>query len=226
MAFNLFSKTPQAAKKTAAPVAAARSDAAQVADSFAAANDDDLRLEVSESGVEPRIEQAAVLFAAGHLEAASAALEPAVVNGEAAREAWYMLFELYQRQGRQRMHAALARRYTATFAAAPPSWQAAKPLSPVLPAGAADCLSGEIVGAQPRHFAPLLELQPIGGEVVIDASRVRRIDFVSAGNLLNTVIALQQAGRRVRLRQSSHLVAALFASVGLGRLATLETTRI
>ena len=57
----------------------------------------------------------------------------------------------------------------------------------------------------------------------IDASGLRRIDFVSAGILLNTVLALQQAGKRVRIRYLSHLVAGLLASVGMGRMAQLET---
>ena len=61
------------------------------------------------------------------------------------------------------------------------------------------------------------------GELFELADDLQRIDFVSAGFLLNTMLALQQAGKRVRIRHLSHLVAGLLTSVGMGRLAVLET---
>ena len=140
---------------------------------------------------------------------------------------WRLLLELLQRQGLQAAFEETALQFALTFELSPPSWRA-----PTAPAAAAPevpaaapaeglRLQGRLVSAGPESFAFLLAAS--GDRLEVDASRLQRIDFVSAGILLNTVLALHHAGKRVRIHHLSHLIAALFASVGIGRWAVLET---
>ena len=161
------------------------------------------------------------------VESLLAVLAGKVHAGQREDEAiWELLFELYQRQGLEPEFEALALSYALTFECSPPSWRPTQNAA-AAPAAAAAAplpghrLNGEIVNVPADYFASLLA--PGEGEALVDAAALRRIDFVSAGILLNTVIALQKAGRRLRIRHLSHLVAALLTSVGLDRLAVLET---
>lgn len=170
-----------------------------------------------------------VLNGSDHL---AAILKRKIVPGERENEAvWLLLLELYQRLYRQEPFEETALQYAITFEVSPPSWEAPreKPLSaPVAPVQAATgipSLSGEIVGAGASAFAEILAAAERQDEVVIDASRLQRMDFVSAGMLLNALLALQTAGKRVRISSVSHLVAALFAVIGIGEIATLETRK-
>jgi anti-anti-sigma regulatory factor len=52
-----------------------------------------------------------------------------------------------------------------------------------------------------------------------------RIDFVSAGQLLNTVSSLQMAGKHVRICGLSHLVLGLFEILGIAQMAEIQLRR-
>ena len=176
-----------------------------------------LRLEIGGSGLDPCVEHAAILFAADHADQARAVLESALAQADAPEASWFMLLELYELCGDHLRGKALALKYAECFK---------KPIASrkelARGAGAA-ILTGEIVAAGAQRFESLLAT--VGAELEIDASGLRRIDFVSAGILLNTMLALQQAGKRVRIRHLSHLVAGLLASVGMSRIAQLETRK-
>jgi anti-anti-sigma regulatory factor len=58
--------------------------------------------------------------------------------------------------------------------------------------------------------------------VLIDCSSLTRIDFVSAGALLNVLSTVRQQGRQIVFRHPNHLVAELFGVVGLTSVATIE----
>jgi len=230
--FSFFGKKPPAPKQFAvrrsrpapSPVIAAVGDGELDAITVGRG----LRLEIGASGLDPCVEQAAILFAADHQAEARAVLEAALQPGEAPEECWFMLLELHELHGERQRYQALALKYAARFQKSPPS-----PRPAVAPAAATGMvaavpqggrrLAGHILAAGAESFSFLLA--PSGAEVEIDASQLQRMDFVSAGILLNTMLALQQAGKRVRILQLSHLVAALLASVGIGRIAALETRK-
>lgn len=171
-----------------------------------------------------------VLNGADHL---ATILKRKIVPGEGKNESiWLLLLELYQRLYRQELFEETALQYAITFEVSPPSFEAPRAKSVAVPA--ADrvpaqngvlSLSGEIVGAGASVFAPLLAAAEGQDEIVVDASRLQRMDFVSAGNLLNAMLALQAAGKRVRISGVSHLVAGLFAVIGIGEIATVETRK-
>ena len=219
--FSLFRKKPQPAKH----LAARRASAARQMTAASAERELDamtvgrgMRLEIGASGLDHRVEQAAILFAAGHDAEARALLEAALRQGDAPEECWLMLFELYELLGEERRYAAVAPKYAERFKRAPPSLS--PPTAATVPQGERR-LYGQIVAAGADNFSFLTA--PSGAEVDIDASQLQRMDFVSAGILCNTMLALHQAGKRVRIKQLSHLVAALLASVGVGSFAALET---
>ncbi len=176
-----------------------------------------LWLEIGAKGIAPCVEQAAVLFAADHRAEARAVLEGALRQGGAPEDAWAMLLELYELTGEKRRYQSLAPKYTARFKKPPPTRAAV--FNDAAKGGLQ--LTGQILCAAGDHFSFLLDSP--GEALEVDAGGLQRVDFVSAGILLNTMLALQEAGKRVRIYQLSHLVAALFASVGIGRLAVLET---
>ena len=62
--------------------------------------------------------------------------------------------------------------------------------------------------------------------VFVDCSRLKRLDFVAAGQLLNAVTGLRAAGRTLEFAEPSHLVAALLAVMGLHELATVALRRV
>jgi len=228
MGFSIFGRKPAPPKQFAPRRASAAKPGAPDGadgelDAFTEAKGRGLRLETGVSGLDPCVEQAAILFAADHQTEARTVLEAALQQGDAPEACWFMLLELYELHGDRQRYQAVALKYAACFKKAPPT-----PRPPValvakgaLPGG--QRLSGQIVSAGADSFSFLLA--PSGAEVEIDASQLQRMDFVSAGILLNTMLALQRAGKRVRIRQLSHLVAALLASVGIGSIAALETRK-
>jgi anti-anti-sigma regulatory factor len=56
---------------------------------------------------------------------------------------------------------------------------------------------------------------------VIDFSGVRRMDFFSAGQLVNRIAPYKAQGREILIRSPNHLVAELMAVVGLNKQARI-----
>ena len=65
---------------------------------------------------------------------------------------------------------------------------------------------------------PLLESSE---QPVLDFSCVRRLDFFSAGQLVNRLVPFKAAGKDIVLRSPNHLVAELMAVVGLNKQARI-----
>lgn len=137
--------------------------------------------------------------------------------------AWLLLLELLQRHANQAEFEERAVDYAVTFELSPPSWETAPvPVAePSSPSGASDGafhLSGELKSCRFETLADYLESTP---NPVIDCAGVRRIDFFSAGQLVNRIAPVKAAGREVTIRSPSHLVAELMAVVGLNRQARI-----
>lgn len=79
-------------------------------------------------------------------------------------------------------------------------------------------LSGEIRNAR---FADLAAYLAEARTPLIDCAGLRRLDFFSAGQLVNCVAPLHAAGKEVLFRSPNHLVAELMAVVGLNKLARI-----
>lgn len=137
---------------------------------------------------------------------------------------WILLLELLQRHATQADFEECAIDFAVKFERSPPSWEAVP--TPALPASAkslkaadnAHYLGGEL---KSERFDDLAGYLALHDQVVLDFSAVRRLDFFSAGQLVNRLTPVKNAGREVIIRSPNHLVAELMAVVGLNRVARI-----
>lgn len=153
-------------------------------------------------------------------------LNKRMVAGDTAHEpSWRLLLELLQRHGTQDAFEERAIDFAVTFELSPPSWEPRDPVAPAVavvatdrPADGAHYLSGELKGCRFDDLIPVIE----GNEIpVLDFSGVRRLDFVSAGQLVNRLAPYKAAGREIIIRSPNHMVAELMAVVGLNKQARI-----
>jgi anti-anti-sigma regulatory factor len=155
-------------------------------------------------------------------------------GNDAARNHWLLLLELYQLQGKLAEFEDLAVEYAVTFEVSPPSWVEMPGAAPVeegsLPpeqagerAAAADSfpLKGVICGTCEQRMKALVQYAAARPEVRIDMSGVSRVEFVSVGMVLNTMIELNSGGKRVLIEGANEMVSALLGVMGVGQFATI-----
>jgi anti-anti-sigma regulatory factor len=157
----------------------------------------------------------------------------------AGKECWKLLLELFQEQGQQEVFEELAIDYAVTFEESPPSWEAGRVAVPEPDAqeaqetqdaaaenDAADeeayVLSGEVKAAR---FSDLPAFAQTRDMLLIDCAKLTRIDFVSAGALLNTLTAVRGSSKEIVFRHPNRMVAELFRVVGLTGVAAVVFAR-
>lgn len=152
-------------------------------------------------------------------------LNDRLVAGEATHlQSWLLLLELLQRHGSQEAFEERAVDYAVTFELSPPSWDTRQTVSPskaALPLPRRDdahYLSGDLKSCRFEELIPVIEGQE---SPILDFSGVRRMDFFSAGQLVNRLAPYKAAGREVVVRSPNHLVAELMAVVGLNKQARI-----
>lgn len=143
---------------------------------------------------------------------------------------WLLLLELYQLMGKQEPFEDVAINYAVTFEMSPPSWEprrvAAAESPSVLAAVAVDededdafAPKGDLKAAR---FPDLPKYAETHDPVVLDFSGVTRIDFVSAGTLVNLLTPAKRLGKKIIIRHPNALVAELLGVVGLKSVADVE----
>ena len=154
-----------------------------------------------------------------------ARLNERLVAGDQSRApAWSLLLELLQRHGTQELFEERAVDYAVTFELSPPSWETTKAAAvPVVahdavPHDDACYLEGDLKNCRFEGLVAVLE----GTEMpILDFSGVRRMDFFSAGQLVNRIAPYKAQGRDIVIRSPNHLVAELMAVVGLNKQARI-----
>jgi anti-anti-sigma regulatory factor len=149
-----------------------------------------------------------------------------VVGQQKSAGSWLLLLELYQRLGKPEVFEEKAVDYAVTFEVSPPSWEDIKtvprgskaPAVPAAPQEKALFLSGELKN---YRFGELPNYLDSTEQAVLDFSRVKRLDFFSAGLLRNTLEPYWRRGREVVIRHPHHLVAELMGIVGLNHVARI-----
>jgi anti-anti-sigma regulatory factor len=161
-----------------------------------------------------------------------ALVEDRVETGRAEDgECWLLLLELLQLQGQQEAFDDAAINYAVTFEVSPPSWEpkrvaAAEPVAAAESAAAADegliseayLARGDIKASRFNDLPAFAEMHD---PVIIDCSAVTRIDFISAGALLNVLSTVRRSGKQIIFRHPNHLIAELFGVVGLRAVAEI-----
>jgi anti-anti-sigma regulatory factor len=145
---------------------------------------------------------------------------------------WLLLLELYQMTGMQDAYEEAALSFAITYELSPPAWEPARAVAakPALAAPQAQAepalrLSGEITGANEETLKSIVDYAAESGLVLIDFSAVPRVDFVSAGQLLNTFSKLHQSGKAVKIRGANELIVALFGVMGVQAVTGIEQKR-
>ena len=163
-------------------------------------------------------------------EALGELVQGRVETGKAeGKECWLLLLELCQLQGRHDAFEEVAIDYAVTFEESPPSWEAARVAAPepvaTEPAAMSDesagdayILSGEV---KAMRFGDLPAYASTHDPVLIDCAGLTRMDFISAGALLNVLTTVRSSGKQIVFRHPNHLVAELFGVVGLKSVATI-----
>lgn len=185
--------------------------------------DDDVAGELADLLTRARHSGAAVTLVG--VEGFLGRLNERLVAGEATRATtWLLLLELLQRHGTQEAFEERAVDYAVTFELSPPSWEAVPPVRVALPVVSAHprddayYFSGELKNCR---FDELLKVFEEADIPVLDFAGVRRMDFFSAGQLVNRIAPFKAKGRDIVIRSPSHLVAELMAVVGLNKQARI-----
>jgi len=163
----------------------------------------------------------------------AALLAKKIVPGKREREnTWLLLLQLHQHLHAQDAFEEAAVNYAVTFEVSPPSWEPPAPATgkpgarPQAAAPVSACaLEDDIIGADEGAFAILRAEAERRDDVTVDVSRLRRMDFVAAANLMNVVTELAKAKKSVRFVKASHLLTALWEIIGLDRVARIETRK-
>ncbi len=179
-----------------------------------------------------------VIHGADHLiELLSTSLE--VGQSDTAKSLWTLLLDLYRLQGRQAIFEEKSIDYCVTYEVSPPSWEAypaniklddqttiidavtiAAQQTELPPDTIA--LTGELLGKAENDLALLTNFANALNHIVIDCSKLMRVDFTAAGALLNWVVSQQSAGKTIEFRKVSYLIGALFIVMGIHEVAQIE----
>ncbi len=162
-------------------------------------------------------------------DALAALLEARIETGRREESGcWLLLLEFYQLMGKQEAFEDMAINYAVTFEMSPPSWEpkrvaAAEPKPVLALAESAD----EVESFAPKgdlkaeRFAGLPAFAEKHDPLILDFSVVTRIDFVSAGTLVNMLTPVKRQGKRVIINHPNYLVAELLGVVGLEAVADI-----
>ncbi len=166
-------------------------------------------------------------------EALGELVQGQVETGRAENKAhWLLLLELCQLQGKQEAFEEIAIDYAVTFEESPPSWESARVAAPEpvieqaqvveLETDTAYFMRGEIKSSR---FGDLAAHVGEHDPVLIDCAELTRMDFISAGALLNELTKIRSSGKQIVFRHPNHLVAELLGVIGLKSVATVVFAR-
>jgi anti-anti-sigma regulatory factor len=184
-------------------------------------------------------------------EALFAAVAPTIEPGrrDPSEACWLLQLALLRLLGQQQAFDDLSIDYCVTYEVSPPAWEPMPASVRMTAAGTATseaaasaaarsagdagfsagpeafALIGELAGRAQDALAALREYAADRAEVIVDCSRLRRVDFVAAGELLNEVVALRTGGKYLVFKDVNHVVAALLAVMGIPDLAEIRLRR-
>lgn len=185
-------------------------------------------IELHADGAGSAIDETAILFANGLVEAAEAGLRAAIqadALADTAQRGWLMLFELLQQRGDKAAFDSLTIEYVLRFESSPPAWidykdegGAAALAAAAKPGTAPIIVLPEVIDADVvKHLEQLKQHSLNHQSIVIDASGVRGVDAVGAELLLRVLNAFKRASHELLVQGADQLITPLRAAVEPGR---------
>jgi ABC-type transporter Mla MlaB component len=171
------------------------------------------------------LEEAAILFANEQTDAVELVLRAAIIDdalGETMREAWEMLFDFYQINGRQQQFDSLSIEYASKFETSPPAWipleqpaqnESGKPsgVAPTVP------LTGKLDVASIKQLDRIKKLAESHRNLRLEFARITKVDPVGCGLLLRILKGLQKSGHRLTLAGAPELATKIRDILQVGR---------
>jgi ABC-type transporter Mla MlaB component len=167
----------------------------------------------------PAVEEAAILYANGQLDAAETALRACLDGaGRDQRQPWWMLFDLYQASCREPEFESIAIDYASHFETSPPAWTplaaqaAGQPFAGVTPTA---ILPGRLDATAGTHLARLLA--PAAGPLVrLEFGAIATATPDGCAVLLEALQTLRRGGRELVVAGADHLIAVLRPMLAIG----------
>jgi len=182
---------------------------------------DALQVQELSSGIGSACEEAAVLYANGHMAMAETLLNEAVENSAHSADEWpwAMLFDLYRLSGQRERFEARVIEYATRFEHSPPPWIDLS-VESVAPRagnrGSSLRLSGVFNSGQSRQLDQALTLGERNGALRIDFGGVRDADEEGCAMLLEVIARLRRKRVKVALSGVDKLIGVLSDRVETG----------
>ncbi|WP_317203051.1 STAS domain-containing protein, partial [Janthinobacterium sp.] len=139
---------------------------------------------------------------------------------------WLLLLELLQLLQREKDFEETSMDYCITYEVSPPPYIAPAKVATAAPqsapAGAARFMLPPLIDADCAALLEAIDAHAVqDGALVFDCSRLARVGFGAAGQLLARLRPLAEAGKTIEFRDLNHLVAALLRLLAFGDIARL-----
>jgi anti-anti-sigma regulatory factor len=151
---------------------------------------------------------------------------------------WLLLMESLRLLGKQQEFEDTSIDYCVTFEVSPPSWEPmpewirAEAAAPITVAEGEKLgtrveesifyIVGDLKGSIAVEAGLLTEYAANRRDVLVDCSDLRRIEFVTAGQLQNQLTTMRNLGKNIILNNVTMPVATLFGVVGMNDIATIK----
>jgi len=191
-----------------------------------------MMMEVQESPFEaaPALEEAAILYANRQDAAAQGALEEAAgaedLPAQAARQAWLMLFDLFENQGRRVEFEAAALQFAVRFETSPPAFNDRSTVKSVTARTGGSpqvAFSGRLNAAAAKQFDHLRLVASKNRSLCIDLGKIESISPECCGQMRACLAALAKSGHEVVYAGGAHLLGILTGQVEVGRSDIAES---
>lgn len=171
--------------------------------------------------LDPVVEEAAQLFAAGNAAAARKTLETAQQGGKAIEAVWWMLFDLYRVLGEQETFDKLALEFAKRFEKSPPAWHI-RPVAKASAAATSDgrasvALTGALNSRCAPQFAKLVTVAKTRSLLRLDLTKIQDADNGGCALLLGAIQYLKKTPCELVLGGAEHLADMLKGKVVSGR---------
>jgi anti-anti-sigma regulatory factor len=185
-----------------------------------------MMMEVQESPFEaaPALEEAAILYANRQDAAAQGALEEAIAATDiplpAARQAWLMLFDLFENLGRRTEFESAAMQFAVRFETSPPAFNdrsGAKHAKTEAAGAPLVIFSGALGASGARQFDQISTLAAKHRSLRLDFAKVDDVTPDGSAQLRASLALLRKHGHGIEYAGIEHLTALLRARTEVGR---------